>query len=170
MWRKRGEHQSNRSKDTAIDASVSLIDESAAFLSGCYAEYLLAHKRPVPAWAWLNGLSHGGIDDIRALTLDANASGPSGVIAELATQMITLVENRRLSLSSMQHRILIPLEFRLAAKRSMHCPHDAGEMAQMLRAAASDESSPFDNQPKDDMRTRPGGTRQRPFKTRFWEV
>jgi hypothetical protein len=119
-----------------VTACDSLVDESAAFLSGRYADYLKAHKLPIPAWAWLNGLSHGDSDEIRTLAMH-NCTGPSTVIAELAAQMVMLMDTQRLSLSFIQTRILIPLELRLAATPGIGCPHDANEMTHVLKAATA---------------------------------
>ena len=135
MWRKREQRQ-NHSTEAAVSACDSLIDESAAFLSGRYADYLMTHKFPIPAWAWLNGLSHGNGDEIRALAMN-DCTGPSAVIAELAAQMVTLMDTERLSLSFIQNRILIPLELRLAATPEIGYPHDANEMTHVLKAATS---------------------------------
>lgn len=137
MWRRK-KPRDNRSAEAVVRACNSLIDESAAFLSGRYADYLMRHKLPVPAWAWLNELSHGNGDDIRALAMN-DCTGPSAVIAELAAQIVMLMDTERLSLSFIQNRILIPLELRLAATPEIGCPHDADEMTHVLRAATSGE-------------------------------
>lgn len=49
-----------------------MVDQCAAFLTGTYRELLEAHGQPVPAWAWVNSLTHGGEDVVADL-----AAGPS---------------------------------------------------------------------------------------------
>lgn len=167
MWRKK-EPRDNRSAEAVARACNSLIDESAAFLSGRYADYLMTHKLPIPAWAWLNGLSHGNGDEIRALAMN-DCTGPSAVIAELAAQIVTLMDTERLSLSFIQNRILIPLELRLAATPEIGCPHDADEMTHVLRAATSGGLQLRWRSTQNQGRTT-GRLQRNPFTQRFWEL
>ena len=167
MWRRK-KPWDNRSAEAVVRACNSLIDESAAFLSGRYADYLMRHKLPVPAWAWLNGLSHGNGDDIRALAMN-DCTGPSAVIAELAAQIVMLMDTERLSLSFIQNRILIPLELRLAATPEIGCPHDADEMTHVLRAATSGELQLRWRSTQNQGRIS-GRVQRNPFTQRFWEL
>jgi hypothetical protein len=167
VWRKK-EPRDNRSAEAVARACNSLIDESDASLSGHYADYLMTHKLPIPAWAWLNGLSHGNGDDIRALAMN-DCTGPSAVIAELAAQIVTLMDTERLSLSFIQNRILIPLELRLAATPEIGCPHDAEEMTHVLRAATSSGLQLRWRSTQNQGRTTGRGQRN-PFTQRFWEL
>lgn len=167
MWRKREQRQ-NYSADAASSACDSVSDEAAAFLSGRYADYLMTHNLPIPAWAWLNGLSHGDVDEIRALAVH-ECTGPSAVIAELAAQMVTLVDTERLSLSFIQKRIFIPLELRLAATPGIGCPHDADEMTHVLRAATSGGLQLRWRSTQIQGRTT-GRAQRNPFTQRFWEL
>lgn len=134
MWRRR-KRRLERCDGPTADESCELIEESVAFLSGRYGDFLMAHKRPIPAWAWINRLSHGGLDDIRALATHDPGPGPAAVVADLAAQLVSLVETQHVSLASIQSRILIPLEMRLADMRSTQGPQDAREMAQLLKDA-----------------------------------
>lgn len=167
MWRKR-ERRQNHSTGAAASDCDSLIEESAAFLSGRYADYLMTHKLPIPAWAWLNGLSHGDVDEIRALAIH-DCTGPSAVIAELAGQMVTLVDTERLSLSFIQTRILIPMELRLAATPGIGCPRDADEMTHVLRAATAGGLQLRWQSAQHQERTTWRAHRN-PFTQRFWEL
>ena len=139
-----------------------------AFFSGRYADYLTSHKLPIPAWAWLNGLSHGNGDEIRALAM-SECTGPSAVIAELAAQIVTLMDTERLSPSFIQSRILIPLELRLAATPETGCPHDADEMTHVLKAATASGLQLRWQSTQNQERTTWRAQRN-PSTQRFWEA
>jgi hypothetical protein len=98
-----------------------LVEECEAFVTGLYAEYLVAHSRPVPVWAWTNLPAHGTERDLRA----AVASGGGGVPiaaqpwwsarAYLAGELLERVAAGR-PLRSLQRIVLTPLELELAAR------------------------------------------------------
>ena len=50
-------------------AARELVVECDAFVAGRDAEDLLARKRPVPAWAWVNLFAHGSESDLREAML-----------------------------------------------------------------------------------------------------
>jgi hypothetical protein len=156
--------------DPSLSAIDSLIRESSAFLSGHYAKCLTARNLPVPAWVWLNELSHGDIDAIRTLAACDAATGPSAVITELAAQIITLMETQRLTLPWIQNRILIPLELHLADTPGIPCPHRADEMIQILKGAKADQVRLRRPHTVPEQRRPICRPHQERFKERFWEL
>jgi hypothetical protein len=46
-----------------------LVAECDAFITGRYAEHLLARERAVPAWAWTNLLAHSSEADLHEMVL-----------------------------------------------------------------------------------------------------
>lgn len=167
MWPKK---RHEPSVDETSSAYQSLIEECAAFLSGHYADYLTERKLPIPAWAWLNAISHGCADDIRLLAARQCATGPSAVIADVAAQMVRLIDTRRLGLRDMQTRVLVPLECRLAAGHHTRSPNNADEMTQMLRSAMA-EGLQWPPRGSAQRQARTENPKQRrPFTERFWEV
>ena len=90
-----------------------LIAGCEAFLDGSYAEHLRRAGVPVPAWAWLNLIAHGTLDELRAL---ATGPVPPSVWPRarwfLAGEVVDAVESGWCSLAGLQRDVLIPLEQR----------------------------------------------------------
>jgi hypothetical protein len=97
-------------------------NEFDAFLAGTYADWLSTKKQSVPAWAWLNRIAHATISELEIMsTWSAPPSDASDVvlwqraIALLATDVLAITADDR-QLASVQRRVLIPLELRLAER------------------------------------------------------
>jgi hypothetical protein len=90
-----------------------LIAGCEAFLDGSYVEHLCRAGAPAPAWAWLNVIAHGTLDDLRAL---AAGPVPPSVWPRarwfLAGEVLDAVEGGQCSLAGLQRDVLIPLEQR----------------------------------------------------------
>lgn len=93
--------------------------ECEAFLAGHYARLLNDDHRPVPEWAWLNALAHGGEEDVRAFANDGSCSYAAEwnhALAFLAQEVLSEATRRRCTLFDLQSSTLVPLEFELAAR------------------------------------------------------
>ena len=93
------------------------------FLSGRYAEHVLAHGQGVPVWAWTNLLAHGSADDLGAARTAGDARAPDAVRlwysarSYLSAEVLDRVSLHRV-LSQLQADVLIPLELELASCRA----------------------------------------------------
>jgi hypothetical protein len=101
------------------DQAAALGDEVEAFVQGCLVNYLLAVGRPVPAWAVLNRLAHGSVDDLTEFA----ATGSGKLIGEsepgeptwlraqrsLAAALVTGA-TRPDDIVGFQRAVLVPLE------------------------------------------------------------
>ena len=116
-------------------AARELVADCDAFVAGRYAEYLLARKRPVPVWAWVNLFAHGSESDLREAMLLGAARVPIGAQqwwsarAYLAGELLDQVAARR-PLRTLQRVVLAPLELELAAGREVQ----AWRPAQLVHA------------------------------------
>jgi len=113
-----------------------LAEESAAFLSGRYAEYLEIRHRPVPDWAWLSVLAHGSRQQLRAL-VDENVYGRGTrttttawwqAVGFLAGEI--LFQRDEGDLDELRRSVLVPLELEMMASgRQLRRP---GEIAKRV--------------------------------------
>jgi hypothetical protein len=122
--------------------SSRLISDTEAFLTGTIVGRLVQQNAQVPAWAWLNKVAHGELQNLHAVghivrspTSDplADLTGQSWGTAQgmLARDVIELVGDDPSLLWLVQRSVLVPLELRL-----MH--HDrltAYELVELTRAA-----------------------------------
>lgn len=95
-----------------------LVNESECLLEGSYLEYLVEHRRPVPAWAVLNAAAHGSPDWVRIVASRnlAPAFHPADPIAAagtVAAELLDHVGDDEVALSSVQAALLVPVELRL---------------------------------------------------------
>jgi hypothetical protein len=110
---------------------VALAEEAEAFLAGRLADRFADTGRGVPAWALLNRLAHGSIDELTALLVAAQGgwrAHPSALVWTAAERRLAL---RLLSTSgtpgelrSLQSAVLIPVEFELTKRPTALSPED----------------------------------------------
>lgn len=124
-WRHRGFGDRGESGGPVRKAAPahSLADnEFDAFLSGTYADWLLAHRQAVPAWAWVNRLAHATVGQLEEY---ATASAPAHFQDEAAvwellnsflSQEVLARAGDDARLEILQREILVPTELRLAEK------------------------------------------------------
>jgi hypothetical protein len=119
-------------------AERELVVECDAFVTGLYAEYLLAHSRPVPVWVWTNLLAHGTEQDLHEAVVRGAARVPIAAQlwwsarAYLAGELLDRAATRR-PLRSLQRIVLAPLELELAARPEVQ----AWRPAQLVDAVLS---------------------------------
>jgi hypothetical protein len=117
--------------DLPPDLAEDLSAAAEAFLAGSYRTHLEAEARVIPAWAWVNQLAHGTLDDIEALGARGLwATGPEAVVATVAANISRLVRRDGASLAQLQEQGLLRLEDRLA--REVPDPADDAEVAHVL--------------------------------------
>jgi hypothetical protein len=110
-------------RDRDPDARA-LVADCEAFITGRYAEHLLARERTVPVWAWTNLLAHGSETDLHEAMLLGAVRVPIGARlwwsarAYLAGEVLAQVVPRR-PLQDVQRDVLAPLELELAARRGV---------------------------------------------------
>ncbi|HET9076464.1 MAG TPA: hypothetical protein VFN68_05990 [Acidimicrobiales bacterium] len=130
-----------RRGDPACEAEV--VAECEVYLSGEFRGYLEQLGRPVPGWAWVNGLAHGELPLIRRLARGGDPGGsPQAVVADIARQLVSLVERGVDTLEGLQRRILIPLESDLADSRPPVIPADAAQLRRAIDAALRHRTPP----------------------------
>lgn len=96
-----------------------LIAETEAFLTGSFADHLIALGQPVPLWAWLNVLAHGSEADLCRVSCSRTPGGDwHRARAFLAGEVLDHLEAGTCSLTDLQRDILIGLELEVAAIRS----------------------------------------------------
>ena len=110
-----------RARAVVRESSAELLSDCEAFVTGHYAEHLMAQPgRPVPAWVWTNLLAHGSLDALRA---DA-AAGPRdrrpplgwrAARSYLACEVLARCSDAS-SLADLQAGILRPLELELSSR------------------------------------------------------
>lgn len=132
-----------RPKPPPAEAGTQLVNECEAFLSGTYAAYLQAQRMPVPAWAWINRLAHGTQADIERLAANDNGDTPEALTSCIAAHLIAVTHQRGISLDSLQHNNLIPLETLLVASEHAGAvpPEDQDDLARSLTSALATRSS-----------------------------
>lgn len=121
---------------------VDVGGELEAVLAGRYVEWLRGRGEPVPAWAWLNGLAHGGLGDVSALAAQRHLFGRvrdwRRARRLLAGEIVAVAGDR---LGVVQREVLVPLELRLAARGNDAALDPARLAARVLMAL--DRSSSF---------------------------
>jgi hypothetical protein len=90
-----------------------LVEECAAFLNGRLVD-LMATRR-VPVWAWTNLLAHGSAEQLQAERFAACTDDWRRARASLASSLLSVASVYG-PLSEIQRRVLVPLEFDLAAR------------------------------------------------------
>jgi len=109
MWRAR-----RRPKEVVV-----LLNDCEAVLSGRFVEHLELEGRSVPAWAWLNMLTHGSTEHLRA-------QRPSAAVCErwldwrqarafLAHEIVETAQHHSVSVGAIQREVLLPLELSLTS-------------------------------------------------------
>lgn len=95
----------------------SLADECAAFLAGEYGRWCRHHHAAVPPWAVVNGVAHGGLDELRSAGrrsgLPAVRRSERRRAAELAAEVLERCGDDPARLRALQHDVLVPLELQL---------------------------------------------------------
>lgn len=112
MWRSRRVGRKDRQY-------TNIGDECESLLAGRYADHLRGRGRVVPAWAWLNQLSHGTAEELRALAASTTA-GPAdaewhGAVGFLAAEVLGATGDG-VSLPALQRDVLVPLELEMASR------------------------------------------------------
>lgn len=109
-----------RSKDTV---SAALVEGCDAMLEGRYVEYLESRHQPVPTWAWVNVLAHGGIEDLRRVRSESLTGRRRRATiawrqsrAYLAGEVLAVVDGLEGALAAFQVRALVPVELRLSER------------------------------------------------------
>ncbi len=127
----------------AAKAGTQLVTECEAFLSGAYAAYLQAQHMHVPAWAWINRLAHGTQADIERLAANDDGDTPDALTSCIAAHLIDATQQRGISLDSLQHNNLIPLETLLVASANAGAapPQDQDDLARSVASALATRSS-----------------------------
>lgn len=97
--------------------------EADAYRSGRYADYLVSCGAPVPPWAWMNALAHGG--DVLVASLALAEGGPRGTAPALepwylvrkaiAEEVVVTLTIEGCTLGELQAGLLVGLELELAA-------------------------------------------------------
>jgi hypothetical protein len=117
------------------DGAGDLSAAAEAYLAGTYRRRLADQRRGVPAWAWVNPLAHGSLEDIEVIAARGLwAVGPEAVVATVAAELSARVRRDGASLRAVQEQGLQPLEDRLAAA-SPGTPEDDAGVARVLAAA-----------------------------------
>lgn len=115
-------------------AETELGEECALFLAGAYRDFLEAHDRPIPAWAWINSLAHGDRANAeRAAAMRNGEETPDALVAEIAAAALTALKNGA-TLESLQRNTLVPLELALAATHNLP-PTNSAELGRALASA-----------------------------------
>ncbi len=109
MWRRKKRSDAGSRRD--------LVEETEAFLQGTLVEWHLRHDRCVPTWAWTNLLAHGTRDQLIGATRAnfADSSRWAQARQYLAAELLDRVPEPS-ALRRLQTRVLVPLEFELAAR------------------------------------------------------
>jgi len=117
-----------------------LVADAELVLAGRYADHLLEHRRPVPAWAWTNLLSHACAEDLHHARIAhmSRAVGPSAVWlsarAYLAGEVLDAAA-RHGSLDQLQAEALVPVE--LALMTDAKADHDEPAPSEWVSAVLS---------------------------------
>lgn len=116
---------------------TALVDECDAYVAGRFQGYLEANGKPVPGWAWINSIAHGDVKAVRELaqTMD-RSGGPQAAVADLAKQVLRMIDQGHETLPDLQLRVLIPLESALIDTRPTAVPVDATQLRQAIKLAS----------------------------------
>lgn len=137
MWRR-----SNPEPVKELEAT-ELGEECAAFLAGGSRDYLEARGRPIPAWAWVNRLTHGDQAAIEyAAAMHHSDDTPDALIAEIAAAALARLAGGA-TLEALQRITLVPLELALAASAGP-APASSSELARALASALTNRLSPIE--------------------------
>jgi hypothetical protein len=123
-------------------SATRLVADAEAFLNGDYAAQLRRLGAEVPGWAQLNLLAHGDLQIIRrtrrpsattrlATFADRADHTWTSALRMLARELFQMVEGDPEMLSSVQRRVLVPLELELMHESDL----TAYELVQFTRAA-----------------------------------
>ncbi len=126
-----------------------LVSESEAFLLGHYAQYLGLQHRPVPAWAWLNALAHGGEADISSLAtsepprraLPSDTTVWQQALAFLAQELISQAARRGRPVADLQRSMLVPIELELAGRPAQSSIEPGTVVSRVLTVLAQHPTS-----------------------------
>lgn len=119
---------------------TNLVAECEAFISGAYAAHLQARGQPVPAWAWINRPAHAARADIEVLAAAAYGDTPEALTSCIAAHLLAVTQRRGISLESLQHDNLLPLESLLAANAGEVPPKDQDDLARALSSALAERA------------------------------
>lgn len=118
MWRRDPGRDGPQDAD---DRALSAGNEFDSYLSGSYADWLMRRHRSVPAWAWVNRLAHGTIDELDELRAGVFAPVATTTDVSLWHQVLTFLASEVLDravdhdeLRELQRTVLVPVELRLA--------------------------------------------------------
>lgn len=125
MWRRQVRRQQHPAEPAGSPVGPPVLDpevenEFDAFLAGRYAEWALARRQAVPAWAWVNQVAHGSRDDLETLARsdDIAASPADRVVWHAATVFLAKevlgVAGDDTDLRRVQQEALVPVELQLA--------------------------------------------------------
>jgi hypothetical protein len=112
-------------------------EECDAFLAGDWAEHLAAHGAPVPAWAWLNRVAHGGVDELRALTRapgwgHAPLDEWDRLRACVADTLFQRARQASMDVTGLQLSVLVPLELMLLGDERLRALTNAELLVRVL--------------------------------------
>jgi hypothetical protein len=125
--------KNSQSRQRGTSAGLVLVEECEAYLEGRYLEWLENAGKPIPAWAWLNGLAHGEPAVVMALaTRRGNRNDPIQLVADLASAVLHRMDQHADSLTAVQESRLQPLEVKLHQYAGAAPPEDAAELARWL--------------------------------------
>lgn len=118
MWRR----SSGRDEpEEAGEPAATAGNEFDSYLAGSYAEWLTREHRSVPAWAWVNRLAHGTVDELDELRAGEWTPAPAPADVSLWQQVLTFLAGEVLDrvadddeLRELQRTVLVPVELRLA--------------------------------------------------------
>lgn len=134
-----------RGREAGLPGSEAqaLAEETEAFLAGRSADWLSRRGRPVPAWAYINVLAHGTRTDITSQAgTPGSGAGPDDLVAALACQVLSIIDRTGISLLTLQHCALLPLESRLRELFGPAMPQSRAQLAEWLLMAISECMTP----------------------------
>jgi hypothetical protein len=141
-------------------AARELVVECDAFVTGLYAEYLLARCRRVPVWAWTNLLAHGTEHDLHEAVVIGGARVPLAAQlwwsarAYLAGEVLDMAAAGR-PLRTLQRVVLAPLELQFAARPEVEGWRPA-QFVHAVLAGLDERRSSYRRLRSDDRGTTPG--------------
>jgi hypothetical protein len=125
--------------DNPPEEHRDLAAAAQAYVDGQYRSYLECRGQPVPAWAWVNELAHGGRADLEELAaLRRFFAGPKRLIGSLAAGLAALDDAR---LGRVQRTRLEPLEAALRVAPAAP-PASELELAQVILAGLRNSVPP----------------------------
>ncbi|MDA8035017.1 MAG: hypothetical protein M0T71_12740 [Actinomycetota bacterium] len=104
---------------TAARTARAVTGDCEAYLAGTFAERAARERSSVPAWALLNSVAHGDLEQIRAAAagrgprLAALPLGWAHASRQLAGEVAAYVGDDEARLSALQLSVLIPYELEL---------------------------------------------------------